>query len=134
MLGLDTNVLARLVLQDDAAQTRAAQDCLIRARDSGEALVANLTAMLELEWVLRSRGKLTKPQILSVFNGLLETNDLQITGEKLLEHSLHIWENSNTDFAKCLFWAQYQSLGCRAMLTFDAKAARIDGVELAAVE
>lgn len=132
MLGLDTNVLARIVLQDDPVQTQAALDCLKRAKESGEMLVASLACLLELEWVLRSKGKLHKAQILAVFNSLLETHDLQIEGEKLLEQSLHIWENSSADFAECLFWTQYQHIGCRAMLTFDIKAARMDGVELIA--
>jgi predicted nucleic-acid-binding protein len=130
LLGLDTNVLARIVLLDDPIQSRAALDCVRQAKTNGETLVVSLPALLELEWVMRGRGKLTKQQTLKVFAELLETNDLQIDGEPLLERALHHWENSSADFAECLFWAQYQHMGCRAMLTFDAKAARMDGVEL----
>lgn len=130
MIGLDTNVIARIVLQDDPAQTHAALARLARAKQAGESVVLSLPTLLELEWVMRSRAKLAKPQVLLVFRRLLEANDLQIDGEQVLEQALHAWENSSADFAECLFLAHYQRMGCRAMLSFDAKAARVDGVEL----
>ena len=81
---------------------------------------------------MRTNAKLTKKQALLVFTQLLEVRDIQIDGEAILEHALLHWEGSNADFAECLFLAQYQHLGCSAMLTFDAKAARMEGVELVA--
>lgn len=42
-----------------------------------------------------------------------------------------VYEHGSTDFPECLSWAQHQRMGCRAMLTFDTKAARVDGVVLA---
>lgn len=86
--------------------------------------------MLELEWVLREAAKLDKAQVLLIFKRLLETQDLQIDDEQALEQAIYVYENSPCDFAECLFWAQYQRMGCRAMLTVDVKAARLGGVEL----
>ncbi len=86
--------------------------------------------MLELEWVLRAVAKLVKSRVLLVFKQLLETQDLQIDGEQVLEQAIYVYENNNCDFAECLFWAQYQRMGCRVMLTFDTAATRIDGVKL----
>lgn len=130
MIGLDTNVIARIVLLDDLVQSRAALDLVARAKLSREQLVVSLSTLLELEWVMRSTAKLTKKQALLVFTQLLEVRDLQIDGEAILERALLHWEGSNADFAESLFLAQYQHIGCSAMMTFDAKAARMDGVEL----
>jgi predicted nucleic-acid-binding protein len=47
---LDTNVLVRALVQDDAAQGRRAQACL-----SAQPVYVPVTVILELEWVLRSR-------------------------------------------------------------------------------
>ena len=132
MIGLDTNVIARIVLLDDLVQSRAALDLVARAKFSSEQLVVSLSTLLELEWVLRSNAKLTKKQALLVFTQLLEVRDIQIDGEAILEQAILHWEGSNADFAECLFLAQYQHLGCSAMLTFDAKAALMEGVELVA--
>ena len=130
MLGLDTNVIARLVLADDAVQTEQARAAIAQAQAEDETIVLALATVLELEWVLRSRAKLDKTQVLLIFKKLLETQDLQIENEQALEQAIYVYENGPADFPECLFWSQYQRMGCRAMLTFDAKAARLGGVEL----
>lgn len=132
MIGLDTNVIARIVLADDAVQTRQALALLARAQAAGETVVLSLATVLELEWVLRGVAKLAKSQVSLVFKQLLETEDLQIPDEQILEQAIYIYESNKSDFAECLFWAQYQRMGCRVMLTFDAVAARMGGVELVA--
>lgn len=130
MIGLDTNVIARIVLADDAVQTRQALAVLARAQAAGETVVLSLATVLELEWVLRGVAKIAKSRVLLVFKQLLETEDLQIQDEQILEQAIYTYESNKSDFAECLFWAQYQRMGCRAMLTFDAVAARMGGVDL----
>lgn len=130
MLGLDTNVIARIVLADDPKQTQAALNRLAQAQQAGETVMLGLPTLLELEWVLRSRAKLSKPQVLRVFKRLLETKDLHIEGEQVLEQALVAWENANADFAECLFCASYMRSGCRSMLTFDKAASALHGAEL----
>ncbi len=130
MLGLDTNVIARIVLADDPAQTAQALAAIAQAQARHETVVLGLPTVLELEWVLRSRARLDKAQVLRVFKALLETQDLQIDQEQVLEQAIYLHEHGSADFPECLFWAQYQRMGCRAMLTFDAQAARLDGVAL----
>lgn len=129
MIGLDTNVIARIVLADDPAQTRQAMAVLTQARAAGEAVVLALPTLLELEWVLRTVARLPKANVLHVFKSLLETQDLQIDQEEVLEQALYAFEAHSADFGECLFAAQYQRMGCRTMLTFDKKAGRLEGVE-----
>lgn len=50
MMALDTNVLARLLLQDDAAQFKRAKALLA----SDQQFTAPVTVLLELVWVLES--------------------------------------------------------------------------------
>lgn len=54
MPALDTNVLVRYIVQDDAAQLAAAKRLISRFVTEGAALFVPLTVVLELEWVLRS--------------------------------------------------------------------------------
>ena len=66
MIAIDTNVLARWVLRDDETQFLTAekilsQDCWI-----------GWTVLLELAWLLKSYGKLSRPQIASVLTALLD--------------------------------------------------------------
>ena len=132
MIGLDTNVVLRLLLNDDPAQRLRAAKAIRQARRLAVTVTITLAVVLEMEWVLRSVAKMTKPQILSVFDLLLESYDVEIDNEKVLEQALHIYANADADFGECLFLAQYQRMGCQTMLTFDAKAARMAGVRLVA--
>ena len=134
MLGLDTNVIVRLLLDDDPMQKRRASKAIARAKAAGTPvmLALALAVVLELEWVLRSSAKMDKAQVLAVFRLLLESYDVQIENEKVLEQAVHTYQNASADFGECLFLAQYQRMGCQTMLTFDAKAAPMQGVSLVA--
>ena len=132
MIGLDTNVVLRLLLNDDLKQRQRAVKAIQQAKVLAVRVTITLAVVLEMEWVLRSIAKMTKPQVLSVFDLLLESYDIEIDNEKALEQALHIYANAAADFAECLFLAQYQRMGCQTMLTFDAKAARMAGVQLVA--
>jgi predicted nucleic-acid-binding protein len=130
MIGLDTNVLVRIVLADDALQTTQALDLLQACDKAGEVIAVTLSVILELEWVLRSAAKLKKPEMIVVFKRLLEIAPLRIENEAVLEHALYLYdgEGAKADFAECLFAAQYQRMGCRTMASFDEKAQRMDKV------
>lgn len=52
MIALDTNILARLVTNDDPVQAHEAAALI----DAGKALFVPFTVTLELEWVLRGAG------------------------------------------------------------------------------
>jgi predicted nucleic acid-binding protein len=56
MLGIDTNVVIRLIISDDAEQTRRARKLIEQALKSDEPVLVSLLVLLESEWVLRSRG------------------------------------------------------------------------------
>ena len=132
MIGLDTNVVLRLLLTDDLAQKIRATKFIQQAKRLDTTVIITLAVVLEMEWVLRSSARMNKTEVLNIFNLLLDSYDIEIDNEKVLEQALHVYENATSDFAECLFLAQYQRMGCGTMLTFDAKAARITGVELVA--
>ena len=54
--------------------------------------------------------------------------------KKILGKALHIHANGIADSTERLFLAQYQRTGCSTMLTVDAKAGCMTGVELSAGE
>ena len=53
MLGIDTNVVVRLVVADDADQTRRARKLIEQALSREEPVPVSLQVLLECEWVLR---------------------------------------------------------------------------------
>ncbi len=130
MQGLDTNVLVRFLLKDDARQARTAKAEIDRANKIGEPLLVSLLTVLETEWVLRSRAGLAKADVIRAFRLLLETRELQFDDEGSLEWALFVYEEDKADFAECLMMTHYRRLGCSTMLTFDAAAGRLPGCSL----
>ena len=64
MAALDTNVMVRYIVQDDAAQLAAAKRLISRCVGEGLPLFVPVTVVLELEWVLRSNFGFAKDDVL----------------------------------------------------------------------
>ncbi|HEY4344067.1 MAG TPA: type II toxin-antitoxin system VapC family toxin [Parvibaculum sp.] len=129
MKGVDTNVLVRFLIRDDERQAQIALEAIAKAVETGEALAISLLVLLETEWVLRSVYRFEKRSVIDVFTSLLESRDVRIESEEALEEALLHYESGGADFADCLFVAQYRTLGCETMLTFDARAGDVPGAE-----
>jgi predicted nucleic-acid-binding protein len=128
MLGLDTNVLIRYLVQDDPRQYRQARRLIHQEAGQGRPVWISLLVLLEMEWVLRSRYALAKAEILTAFAALLDAADLAFEDEASVEEALYCWKDSAADFADSLINARNRRLGCRATATFDAKALKLRGM------
>lgn len=127
MLGIDTNVLVRFLVQDDDTQFEKARKLFKREVAAGRRVFVNQLVLMETEWVLRSRYDVPKKQIIEVFSGLLEAIDVQFEDEPVIEEALFIWKEATADFADCLIGAKNRRMGCQATATFDNKASKLPG-------
>lgn len=127
MLGIDTNVLVRYLVQDDDAQFEKARRLIKREVIAGRKVFVNQLVLLETEWVLRSRYVISKVQIIEAISGLLDSAEIQFEDEPTIEEALFIWKDCAADFADCLIGAKNRRLGCRATATFDVKASKLSG-------
>jgi predicted nucleic acid-binding protein len=111
MIAIDTNVLVRLLLADDPAQTRRA-----RALAESDRLFVSVTVLLETEWVLRALYRIPDADIRSGFRTLLGAVDVEDrTGvERALERAAN-----GLDFADALHVARAGQTA--AFATFDTK-------------
>ena len=127
MIGLDTNVLVRFLVRDDEEQFERARKLIRREAQAGEPVCIGLLVLLETEWVLRSRYKLTKGEILGAFSELLSAMDMSFEDEPSVEEALFSWKDSPAQFADCLIGARHRALGCSATATFDKGAVKLSG-------
>lgn len=132
MAALDTNVLVRFLVQDDAVQSAAATKLIQRCLDEGEPLFVPVTVALELEWVLRSRFGFDKAQLGAVFAGLLGAADLQFESEAAVETALACYRDGAADFSDCMHVALALQAGHAPLWTFDRAASRVPGASLVA--
>lgn len=130
MAALDTNVLVRHLVQDDAAQSRAAARLIARGVADGRPLHVPVSVTLELEWVLRSGYGFTKTDTVDTLSALLSTRELVFEAEQALEAALHAFRQSGADFADCLHVALAFHAGASPLLTFDRRAAKLAGARL----
>jgi len=132
---IDTNILVRILRQDPAApaQCAAARRLLEQTDAAGETLLVSLCALLETEWVLRSRYKVDRASMASAIVALLEAPGIEFEHHATVEEALALFEQyPAADFADCLLVARAAHLGCSRLLTFDAGAARLPRAELLA--
>lgn len=114
MIALDTNILARLVTNDDPVRARQAASLI----DTGNALFVPLTVTLELEWVLRGAYSLDRPAIVRSFEALLSVRNMHFERPSEIQQALQYYQ-SGFDFADALHHAG--TTACKALTTFDQK-------------
>jgi predicted nucleic-acid-binding protein len=132
-IAIDTNVLVRLLVRDDEAQFALAQRLVEDASAAQEPILILLGALLETEWVLRSRYKLDQAAISKAFAQLLESGDVEFEHQPTVEEALYLWSmHLGSDFADCMLSARAAHLGRARFVTFDVRAARLPRSELLA--
>lgn len=132
MAALDTNILVRWLVGDDAKQLEQAEKLFRAAEARKEALFVPVTVALELEWVLRSVYGFDRNAIQGAFNALLECTAIEFQLEASLERALHQYRDATADFADCLHTGLSSAASRGPLLTFDARAARLTGAALLA--
>jgi predicted nucleic-acid-binding protein len=132
MAALDTNVLVRYIVQDDAAQLAAAKRLISRCVGQGLALFVPVTVVLELEWVLRSNFGFAKDDVLQTLSSLFSAAELSFESERALEVALQLFRKGSADFADCLHVALANQAGEAPLWTFDKGAAKVSGAQLLA--
>lgn len=125
MIGIDTNVLIRFLVRDDERQFERARKLIQRESDKGNPVFVSHLVLLETEWVLRSRYKFPKAEILSVFSDLLSSVDLYFEEESSIEEALYIWKDMPAQFADCLIGAHHRACRCETTASFDADALKL---------
>ena len=129
MPALDTNVLVRYLVADDRKQFQLAKSFVEESIEQ-EILFVPLSVSVELAWVLRSLYELDKEMIMTTFNRLLETREIEFQEESSIEVALSLYADNNADFADCLHIASAYSKDQSPLMTFDRKASRVPGAQL----
>lgn len=122
MRGLDTNVLVRVLTQDDPAQAQTAAQLLTETRQGGERLHISTTVLCELIWTLRGRPyRLDRESLSNLLDSLLGDELFEIQDHDLVRRALDDYRQGQADFADYFIGWQNRTAGCRDTLTFDGQ-------------
>ncbi len=119
MIGLDTNILVRLIVRDDPGQTVLAERLIQQATDAGEPCFISDPVLCEVAWVLGSQYRAKKVDILAALQGLLEGALFAFEDREVLLRAIERYQKSKADFADCLIGAKAQARGARTTYSFE---------------
>lgn len=131
MIGLDTNVLVRYIMQDDPKQSPKAT-ALIESLDADAPGFVTLVSIVELYWVLTSCYELTNEQVKQALEALLRTKQILVDRADQVLRALRVFGGGKADFADCLIERTAAGAGCSRTMTFDVGAVKHAGMTLVA--
>lgn len=115
----DTNVLARMLTEDQAAQSKAAQAALQEA----EMVAISISAICELVWVLSQGYKISSVDIADTIRGLLNSANV-VVNRPAAEAGLALLD-AGGDFADGIIAYEGRWLGADTFVSFDKKAVKL---------
>jgi len=129
MIGLDTNVIVRYVMQDDPKQSQKAVR-LIEALSAESPGFVPVVAVVEFVWVLTSCYELRREQVAAAIDGVLRAKEFVVDRMEQIAQALRVYRSGSADFADCLIERGAASAGCEKTMTFDVSAAKSAGMTL----
>lgn len=115
-ISVDTNVLARAVLQDDAEQARTAANIL----EEASLIAISLPCLCELTWILLQGAQLSKEKVAVAIRVLLDAGNV-VMNRPAVEAGLSILV-AGGDFADGVIAYEGNWLGGETFVSFDKKA------------
>lgn len=119
MIALDTNVLVRYLVQDDAGQSAQATRAIHAAVRRGQEIFLPGVVLCELVWVLETAYQRTRPEIVEVLDKILATRGFVIGNRDEAVRALDGYRTGRGDFADHLIGALSTQAGAGVVLTFD---------------
>jgi len=128
MIGVDTNILARVLLGDDPKQSPAANKAVIHNARAGGVFVP-LLVFVELGWVLGAAPGWDAARVHRALEALLNMEGIEVELASLAKEALSL-STGSVGLADNLIALRTQARGCSKLLTFDTRLAKTGRAEL----
>jgi len=130
MIGIDTNLLLRLIVGDEPKQVVAAREYLRDRCSADEPGYVCHIVLVELVWTLARAYGYPREKIAAAIEQILETAQLDVESSNDVVAALKDYRHGTADFADCLLVRTNATSGCTHTVTFDRNAAKLKGFEL----
>ena len=128
MIGIDTNILLRLWLDDDATQNKRIDALLAVHGGMPGSLLVTDAVLVEAVWTLKSAFEQDKQAQSLAVRSLLEETAFAFEDREAVAAALGLFESGSCGFADCLVVAKHATLGCDFTATFDKGMRKLPGV------
>ena len=124
MIGLDTNILVRYIVQDDEIQAELASRLLEGTLDQKNPGLVSTIVLCELIWVLRRAYGYEKGQVVKVLRTLLSSAGLVVDRVDDAWRALREYESGSADFSDYYIGQMNRTLHAETTYTLDQKAGK----------
>jgi predicted nucleic-acid-binding protein len=130
MIGIDTNILLRLWLNDDPAQSKRIDQLLAEHGGLPGSLLVTDVVLVEAVWTLKSAFEQDKHAQLIAVRSLLEETAFAFEDREAVAAALTLFQSGFCGFADCLVVAKHARQGCDFTATFDRGMRKLPGVKV----
>ena len=124
MRAVDTNVLVRLIMREDARQLAAADQFVERGA------WVSILALAEASWVLGTVYELTAKDVATAIDMLLDHKDLILQEPEVVAAALDLFRRKPAlGFSDCLMLELARKAGHLPLGTFDRDLAKVEGAQ-----
>ena len=122
MIGLDTNILLRLFV-DDGDDTQRVRTFFAKASPDETYFISGVV-LVEFIWTLRARYRFAREELRVALSSLLENDEIQIENAPLVREAYELSLRANADFPDAFVALSGREAGCRTTMTLDRRAGR----------
>ena len=130
MIGVDTNVLVRYIVQDDIEQSKIASRFIEGQISSSKPGFINQIVLCELVWVLKRAYHYEKTIILNVIEKILQTKEFVIDNADIVWIALREYREGKADFSDYLIASYNKHSDCTHTVTFDRIASNAKFIKI----
>ncbi len=132
MIALDSNVLVRLLVQDDPVQADLARRLIESEHERGERCFISDPVLCELEWVLESAYGASRRDIATALQHMIASSFFVFDDIASVESALERFCSGKADFSDYLLGTRARKRGAGTTFTFDKALRDEEGFTLLA--
>jgi len=130
MIGLDTNILLRIWLNDDPAQNERIDALLAAHGNKPGTLLVSDVVLAEALWTLRTRFNQDAAAQLLAVRSLLNESAFAFEDREAIAAAAALFEQAACGFVDCLVAGKHARLGCDFTATFDRRMSKLPSVKI----
>lgn len=130
MIGLDTNILLRVLVDDGSREVKKARTHVAAQAAAGQDFFIDAVVLAETAWVLETVFGYGRDDIARVIDALLANAAYVLDRHPAVAAALAGFRATRADFSDCLIAARGREAGCEHTVTFDKAMKNLPGIVL----
>jgi len=114
--GVDTNILVRFLVGDDAIQSKKVYKLFKKAESKSDTLFISLLVIFELIWVLESAYEISRGKIVESISDMFLMPILKFENQSAIQQFTYFSRNNNYDLSDHLIAYIAKEQGCESLL------------------